>query len=46
MEKVTIADLLSPEAYEAQRPAIRKAILEHKKNRRVLLGPSATLHFE
>jgi|TARA_B110000483_G_scaffold243089_1_gene331259 hypothetical protein len=46
MKKITIADLLSPEAYEAQRPAIRKAILEHKKTRRVPLGPNATLHFE
>lgn len=46
MKKITTADLLSPEAYEAQRPAIRQAILEHKKTRRVPLGPNATLHFE
>lgn len=46
MKKITIADLLSPEAYEAQRPAFRQAILEHKKTRRVPLGPNATLHFE
>ncbi|MFT6095007.1 MAG: hypothetical protein ACJA2Q_002914 [Pseudohongiellaceae bacterium] len=46
MKKITTADLLTPEAYEAQRPAIRQAVLEHKKTRRVTLGPNATLHFE
>ncbi len=46
MKKITRADLLSIEAYEAQRPAIRKAIMEHKKTRRVPLGPNAMLHFE
>jgi hypothetical protein len=46
MKKITLADLLSIEAYEAQRPMIRKAIMEHKKTRRVPLGPNAMLHFE
>jgi hypothetical protein len=46
MKKITKDDLLSIEAYEAQRPAIRKAIMEHKKTRRVPLGPNAMLHFE
>lgn len=46
MKKLTMADLLSIEAYEAQRPAIRQAIMEHKKTRRVPLGPNAMLHFE
>ncbi|MFN3162420.1 MAG: DUF3501 family protein [Pseudohongiellaceae bacterium] len=46
MKKITISDLLSIEAYEAQRPAIRKAIMEHKLTRRVPLGPNAMLHFE
>lgn len=46
MKKITLADLLSIEAYEAQRPAIRQAMMEHKKTRRVPLGPNATLHFE
>lgn len=46
MKKLSIADLLSIEAYEAQRPAIRQAMLEYKKNRRVPLGPNAMLHFE
>lgn len=46
MKKITKADLLSIDAYEAQRPAIRKAIMEHKKTRRVPLGPNAMLHFE
>lgn len=46
MKKISIDDLYSNEAYEAQRPAFRKAILEHKRNRRVALGANATLHFE
>ena len=46
MKKIALSDLLSIEAYEAQRPAIRKAIMEHKQTRRVPLGPNAMLHFE
>ena len=46
MKKISLTDLLSPQAYEAQRPAIRQAIMEHKKTRRVPLGPNAMLHFE
>ena len=46
MKKLTLADLLSNAAYEKQRPTLRQAILEHKKKRRVPLGPNATLHFE
>ena len=46
MKKIALSDLLSIEAYEAQRPAIRQAIMEHKKTRRVPLGPNAMLHFE
>lgn len=46
MKKISLSDLLSIEAYEAQRPAIRTAIMDHKKTRRVALGPNAMLHFE
>jgi len=46
MKKISLADLLSIKEYEAQRPIIRKTIMEHKKTRRVPLGPNATLHFE
>ena len=46
MKKLSIADLMSIEAYEAQRPAIRQSMMEHKKTRRVPLGPNAMLHFE
>ena len=35
MKKIALADLLSLEAYEAQRPVIRQAIMDHKKTRRV-----------
>jgi len=46
MKKLSISDLMSIEAYNEQRPAIRQAMMEHKKSRRVALGPNATLHFE
>lgn len=46
MKKLTVADLGTLDQYEKQRPAIRQAIIEHKKNRRVPLGPNASLYFE
>jgi len=46
MKKLSISDLMSIEAYHQQRPAIRQAMMEHKKTRRVPLGPNAMLHFE
>lgn len=46
MKKISIADLMSIAAYEVQRPAIRQSVMEHKKTRRVPLGPNAMLHFE
>ncbi|MCB1672122.1 MAG: DUF3501 family protein [Gammaproteobacteria bacterium] len=46
MKKIAVDDLQSNEAYNAQRPAFRKAMIEHKNNRRVKLGTNATLHFE
>ena len=46
MKKLTLADLLSIQAYAAQRPAIRQAMMQHKKTRRIALGPNAMLHFE
>lgn len=46
MKKLSINDLLSIEAYNEQRPAIRQAMMEHKKTRRLSLGPNAMLHFE
>lgn len=46
MEKLTRSDLYSLEQYAEARPAFRAAVIEHKKNRKVHLGPSATLYFE
>lgn len=46
MKKLTIAGIGTLEQYLQQRPAMRQAIMEHKKSRRVHLGPAATLHFE
>jgi hypothetical protein len=46
MKKLTVADLGTLDQYQKQRPALRQAIIEHKKNRRVALGPDASLYFE
>jgi hypothetical protein len=46
MKKLSLNDLPSAQAYAAQRPGIRQAMMEHKKIRRVALGPNAMLHFE
>lgn len=45
-DKLTRSDLLSLEQYAEQRPAFKAQIIEHKKNRRLLVGPYATLYFE
>jgi hypothetical protein len=39
-------DLYSLEEYARIRPDIRRRVMEHKRNRRVPLGPHATLYFE
>ena len=46
MHKLTRTDLYSLEQYAEQRPAFRDKVMAHKKNRRVALGPHATLYFE
>ncbi|MDP1932245.1 MAG: DUF3501 family protein [Gammaproteobacteria bacterium] len=46
MRKLTVADVGSLDQYMALRPALRQAIIEHKKNRRLDLGPNASLYFE
>jgi hypothetical protein len=39
-------DLYSLEEYARIRPDFRQQVMEHKRNRRVALGPHATLYFE
>jgi len=46
MQKLTRADLLTLEAYHEQRAAMRTAVLAHKANRKVFIGPHAALYFE
>jgi len=46
MHKLTRADLYSLEQYAEQRSAFRDKVMAHKKDRRVELGPHATLYFE
>ncbi|MDH3980510.1 MAG: DUF3501 family protein [Gammaproteobacteria bacterium] len=46
MDKLTRQDLYSLEDYAANRADIRARVMEHKKNRKVHVGPSATLYFE
>jgi hypothetical protein len=46
MRKLTPDDLYSLEAYARERPAFRARVLEHKRPRRVAVGPHVTLVFE
>ena len=46
MNKLTRKDLYSLEEYAGKRADFRKRVLDHKKDRQVHIGPSATLYFE
>ena len=46
MEKLTRDDLFTLEEYAERRTDFRQKVMEHKKNRRLAIGPNATLYFE
>ena len=46
MSKLTRDDLYSLEKYAAIRQEFRTKVIEHKENRRLAIGPHATLYFE
>jgi hypothetical protein len=46
MQKLTRDNLFSLEQYAEARPAFRKKVLAHKRNRRLELGTNAALYFE
>jgi hypothetical protein len=46
MRKLTREDLYSLEQYADMRPEFRQKVMEHKKDRRLMLGTNATLYFE
>lgn len=46
MDKLTRDDLYSLEQYAERRTAFRAKVLEHKKDRKVHIGPVTTLYFE
>lgn len=46
MTRLTRSDLLTLEAYAAERPAFRARVLAHKRTRQLPIGPHATLYFE
>ena len=46
MQKLTRDDLLSLEQYAETRREFRQKVMEHKKDRRLLLGTNAALYFE
>lgn len=46
MPALTRNDLYTLEAYAQTRPQFRAKVLAHKKNRKLPLGPHATLYFE
>ena len=46
MDKLTAADLMSLELYARERPAFRARVLEHKRHRKLAVGPNLTWSFE
>jgi hypothetical protein len=46
MEKLTRSDLYSLEQYAELRPEFRARVMAHKQNRKLPIGPVATLYFE
>ena len=46
MDKLTRSDLMSLEQYAEARSEFRTKVIAHKSNRRIALGPNATLVFE
>ena len=46
MNKITRDEILSLERYAEKRSQYRAKVIEHRKRRRLILGPHATLHFE
>jgi hypothetical protein len=46
MKKLTVADLMSLEHYARERPAFRARVLEHKRDRKLAVGPNVTWSFE
>lgn len=46
MTRLTRSDLLTLEAYAAERPTFRARVLAHKRTRQLPIGPHATLYFE
>ena len=46
MEHLTRGDLYSLEQYAELRPEFRARVMAHKKNRKLSIGPVATLYFE
>ena len=46
MKKLDKQTLYSLEEYAAKRTDFRAQVMAHKKNRRLAIGPNATLYFE
>jgi Protein of unknown function (DUF3501) len=46
MDKLTAADLMNLETYARERPAFRARVLEHKRDRKLAVGPNVTWSFE
>jgi hypothetical protein len=46
MDKLAVADLMSLEHYARERPAFRARLLEHKRDRKLAIGPNVTWSFE
>ncbi|MGH8170321.1 MAG: DUF3501 family protein [Steroidobacteraceae bacterium] len=46
MDKLTVDDLMGLERYARERPAFRARLMEHRRNRKLAIGPNVTWSFE
>jgi hypothetical protein len=46
MDKLTVEDLMGLERYARERSVFRARVLEHKRNRKLAVGPNVTWSFE
>ena len=46
MDKLGVEDLMSLERYARERPSFRARVLEHKRDRKLAVGPNVTWSFE
>ena len=46
MSLIELRELMTLEKYDEARPSFRKAVIAHKRNRQIAIGPDIILSFE